>query len=352
MTLAQKIDISSSTIFRTVLIILGFWLLYILRDVVAILFGAFIVSSAIEPIARRLERRNIPRLVTVLSIYGIALLILGGIGGLIVEPLAHQIQALANAVPSAINAVNRLTPLVPEVDQAQLVSTIQNSLFRVGGSLANIGANVVQGTRTVISTIFTIVFVFVVALYLVLERDALHRLARLVTPTQHLSYVEQAITRAQYRVGRWALGQLVLGTVIGTGVGVGLQLLGVPYALLLGLLAGFMELIPIAGAVIAGVPGVIIALTESWWLGVATLGLYVLVGQLENHLLVPNVMRRAVGLRPIVIIIAILIGGRLAGIVGIILAVPVATMLSVIAADIFPRTPAVKEEAVATPPQQ
>ena len=208
-------------------------------------------------------------------------------------------------------------------------------LSRFGNDIANVGVGVFQSTRTFIAGFVSFLFVFVLAFYLVLERDALKKFARVVTPSAHVSYVEQVIGRAQRRVGRWLLGQLALGIIVGSIVGVGLWAFGVPYALLLGILAGLMEFIPVLGPIIAAIPAVLVALTQSLTIGVAVLVFYVIVGQIESHVLIPNIMKRAVGLRPLVTIIAVLIGARTLGVIGILLAVPTAAVISIFISDIF-----------------
>jgi predicted PurR-regulated permease PerM len=330
----KKIDITSSTIFRVLLILIGFWFIYRIFDIVIMLFAAFIVASLVEPIARYLDRWKIPRALSVIVFYVLVLLILAGLITLIVEPVAIQSRQLATVVPSVINSLNELTPLIPRIEHAALINSLQSGLLNFGDNIANLSWNVFTGTRSVIAGFVSFLFVFVIALYLVVERDALKKMAKLLTPTEHYSYVARMIERAQKSVGRWVVGQIVLGLMVGLLVGVSMWLIGVPYALLLGILAGVLEIVPAIGPLIAATPGVLVALTQGWVMGLTAFVVYVIIGQVESHVLIPNVMRRAVGLPPLVTIIAVIIGARLLGVLGIILAVPAATIIAIFLSDI------------------
>ena len=233
-----------------------------------------------------------------------------------------------------INSLNDLTPLIPRIEQAALIDSIQSGLLNFGENIANLSWNVFTGTRSVITGFVSFLFVFVIALYLVVERDALKKLAKLLTPAEHYPYVARMIERAQKSVGRWVVGQIVLGLLVGSLVGVSMWMIGVPYALLLGILAGVLELVPAIGPLIAATPGVLVALTQGWVIGLTAFIVYVIIGQVESHVLIPNVMRRAVGLPPLVTIIAVILGARLLGVLGIILAVPAATIIAIFLSDI------------------
>jgi predicted PurR-regulated permease PerM len=323
---AQKIDISSSTIFRTLLILIGFWFLYLIWDVLLMLFAATVVASAIEPVANYLQRYKVPRALSVVIVYMAVLAVAGILLTLLIDPLTEQLRQLAQAIPT----------LLAYVDQSH-VESLQQTLSRLGQGLTAASVNIFQGAGTFVARFAMVLFVFVVAFYLVMERGALKKFFHLVVPAVHWPFAERVIDRAQGRIGRWVLAQLSLGVIVGTIVGVGLWLIGVEYALLLGLVAGVLELVPVIGPVIAAIPAVIVGLSQSLVTGVVVLGLYIAVQQLENNVLIPNIMRRAIGLHPLATIIAILLGARLLGVAGAILAVPAATLLNIVVSDIWRR---------------
>lgn len=335
MAMAQKIEVGSSTIFRSILIVLAFWFVFLVRDIVVMLFAAFILASAIEPVANFLKRYRLPRGISILLVYILAGFLLFGFGSLAAEPIAEQSYQLAQSLPNIINRLGDVLPVIPEVDQVQVVGQVQSFFNNFGRDLANVGFNIFEGTRTVFSRLFTVIFVVVLAYYLALEKDAVKKFANLITPTEHQAYVSGLITRAQKSVGRWILGLVTLGSIVGLLIGTGLWLLGVPYALLLGILAGLMEVMPVVGPIIAGTFGVSVALSQSPTIAAVALGLYVVVGLIESYVLIPNIMKRAVGLKPLVTIIAVMLGARLGGVVGILLAVPTATILRVFLSDLL-----------------
>jgi len=328
----NKIDISAGTIFRIILTLIGFWLLYVVFDVILMLFAAVIIASAIEPAANYAQKFKIPRALTVAVIYLLILLMLSGLITLMIDPLATQATQLAHAAPQLVNLVS---DFIPQLTTASVATTVQDTLVNFGDNLTNISLNIFQRTRSFFSGVFTIIFIFILAFYLAVEKDAIKKFFRLITPKQHLPYIERAVDRAQKSISRWVLAQLLLAVIMGLIVGLGLWIMGVPYALLLGLIAGIMEFIPVIGPIIAAVPAVFVGLSQSLVLGLVVLGFYIVLQQIENNLLVPNLMRRAVGLNPIVTIIAVLLGARLLGLVGVILAVPLAAIISIILSDIF-----------------
>lgn len=334
MRLRQKIDISSSTIFRVILILIGFWLVYLIWDVLLMLFAAGVVAAAIEPVADWGQRYRAPRAVSVAAVYAAVLLVLFGVVTLMIDPLSHQLRQLAQAIPGLVAWLDDALSAVGGVDQAN-VTSLQQGLSRVGDNLGSLTLNFYRGAGTFFSRAVMVVFVFVVAFYLVVEEGALKKFIRFVVPTDHWPFASRVIDRAQVGVGRWLLAQLTLGIIVGTMVGGGLWFLHVPYALLLGLLAGVLEFIPVLGPIIAAIPAVIIGLSQSLVSGAAVLVFYLVVQQVENNVLVPHIMRRAIGLHPLVTILAVLLGARLVGVAGAILAVPLASVASIILTDIL-----------------
>lgn|SRR3989344_4045386 len=328
-----KIEITPGTIFRVVLILIGGWFLYLIGDLLIMLFAAVVVASAIRPVADFLQPYRVPRAVAVLLVYGVALLVVAGVVTLMIPPLTEQTAQLLAALPQVLERLGGL-PAGAAFSGGELIRHAEEVLLRSGDSLTNFGANVFRRTQTFFSGLFTVLFVFVIALYLVIDREALKRPFRLVIPTAHLPYTERVIDRAQQKIGRWVVAQLSLGVIIAVVVTVGLWLMGIKYPLVLGLLAGVFELLPVLGPVLAAVPAVAVGFSQSWLLGIIVLGFYLLVQQAENNVLVPVVMRRVTGLNPLLTILAVLLGARLAGMVGVILAVPAAVVLSAFFSDL------------------
>lgn len=338
-----SVDITSGTIFRIILILVGFWFVYLILDILLMLFAAVVISAAVEPVANFLQRYRLPRTISVTLVYVLLLLFLGGTGALLIEPLTDQITQLAVASPHLVGDITNFLSFIPQLNEEAIANSLQQGLQQFGQNLANVSLNVVAQTRSIFSSIFTVLFVFILAFYLVVEKNALQKFARLITPRDHLPYIEQSIERAQRSIGRWVLAQLALGVIVGTIVGLVLWAVGIKYALVLGLLSGILEIVPVIGPIVAAVPGVVVGLSQSWLYGLVALVIYIVVQQLENHFLVPAIMRKAIGLNPLVTIIAILLGARLYGTAGVILSIPIATIVSIVFSDLF-SAPAIDDE--------
>ena len=335
MATVHKIDISSGTIFRILIAITVVWFLFLVRDVLVMLVASFVIASAIEPVARVLRPYHIPRALSAVIVYIFAFALIGLSVSLVIPAFVDQIGPLTQSIPQIVTELGAKFGItsVPAVND--VVPQLQQNASQIGQGIGNVSSNIFAGTRTVFSSIFSLLFVFIIAFYLVIEEDALKKLFRFIIPKEHVKYADKVIDRIQQRLGRWVIAQLTLGIIIGFVVGIGLWLMGVPYALSLGLLAGVLEIIPVIGPIIAGTIGVIIALSQSLFLGLGVLVFYVVVQQVENHALIPSLMRKATGLNPLVTIIAVLLGARLLGLVGVILSIPVATIISILAADLF-----------------
>ena len=148
-------------------------------------------------------------------------------------------------------------------------------------------------------------------------------------------YLFRLITRIQHKLGLWLKGQLILSLIIFGLVFIGLSIIGVEYALLLAFVAGVFEIIPFLGPTLAAIPAAFFGFTQSPVLGLLVIALYVLIQQLENHVIVPKVMSKSVGLNPLIVIVAFLVGAKIGGFIGVLLAVPVATAISVFLSDFF-----------------
>ncbi len=331
------LDISTGTAFRVIIILVGFWFVYLIFDVLLMLFAAVVVASAIRPVANWMEHYRVPRSLSVIMVYALVLLVISGALTLMVAPLTEQTTQLVRALPGILERFN-IGGLI-SVTEGKISSELiwQKFLGEGGGALTDVGANIVRRTRSVFSGAFAVFFVFFIALYLAVDRDSFKKPFRLVLPKEHLPYTEMIIDRAQKKIGQWVVAQIALALIIGVVVWLGLWIMGVPYSLVLGILAGVLEIIPILGPIIAAVPAVLIGLTQSLWLGVGLVVFYLLVQQTENNLLIPFLMKRATGLNPVVTILALLLGGRMAGIVGVILAVPAAVVISAFLADFVSR---------------
>ena len=172
------------------------------------------------------------------------------------------------------------------------------------------------------------VLVVVFSFYFAVQETGVDDFLRVVTPLRYQERVQNLWKRSQIKIGLWMQGQLALALIIGVLVYLGLTILGVPYALLLGLLAAVFELIPVFGPVLSAIPAAAIALTDGGvTLMFLVIGLFAVIQQFENHLIYPLVVTKVVGVPPLLVILALLVGAKLAGFLGIILSVPAAAVI-------------------------
>jgi len=326
MNQAQTINISTSTILRTIIILLALVFLYLIRDIVLVIFVAVVIAAAINSPVSWLQRNKVPRLLGVLFIYLLLFLLIGLIVTLIFPPLADQIKQLATHFPAIVEKVG--LSIQQWWQDYNLEHNLQTFLDRISDKLTQAASSVLSTTINLFGGLISAIVILVISFYLSVQERGAKRFLVSLMPSEHQAYLTGLIDRIEGKIGSWLRGQLVLMLIIGLLTFIGLYFLGIKYALVLALVAALFEIIPYVGPVLAALPAVILAFLQSPLLALLTIALYIVIQQLENYLLAPQVMRKAVGLSPVVIIIALLIGGKLAGILGIILAVPVAAAIA------------------------
>jgi predicted PurR-regulated permease PerM len=194
----------------------------------------------------------------------------------------------------------------------------------------------------ILTNIVTFISIAVLTFYLLLERDRLDQLFTQFTPGQR-SRVERVIRKIEDKLGAWLRGQIILSLIIAVLAYIALFALGVPYALPLAIVAGLFEVVPVIGPIISSVPAIFIAYLTSPVTALLTAIAFFVIQQAENHVVVPQVMKKAVGLNPLVVILAVAIGGKLLGIVGALLAVPIAVVIEIVSQDLLNPEDLIKE---------
>ena len=319
----EKIEISHRTIIFTILFLLSLWFIYKAFYVLILFFISFVLMTALNPLVNRIESWRLPRVVAILITYVLVISIVTFIIASVIPPLVEQTTILAR----------NLTLPWSELQLIQLdISNFNNQLESLSRNV--VGAlNIILGAASNLLAIFTI---GVMTFYLLMERKNLTSyLEVLFGDGQRKKRAEDFMNNIEAKLGGWVRGQLTLMFIIGVMAYIGLRFLGVSFALPLALLAGLMELIPNIGSTIAAIPAVIVAFTISPALALGVVFWYIVMQQVENNLIVPQVMKRTVGVHPLITITAMMIGFTLGGIGGIILAVPVFLLSQVIVHDLY-----------------
>jgi len=319
----KKIEISHKTIIFTFLFLILLWFLYYIRDLIGELFIALLLMAILNPIANRLSRYKIPRGVSVLVVYVLALGVVVTSLASIVPPLVEQTANFVNILPTYMENIGLSTSIGEQVFE-QTIS-----------QLGSVPVQLAKFTASLFSNVLGVITVLVFAFYLLIARDKLDDQLVFLFGEEKKKKVGKTIDILERKLGGWARGELVLMASVGTLTYLGLVLLGIPHALPLGILAGLLEIIPYIGPILAAIPVIIIGLSISPWMGMATAIFVFLVQQLENYLLVPKIMQKSVGVNPIVTLIALSIGFRIAGVAGVIISVPLLITIQVIMKQYF-----------------
>jgi predicted PurR-regulated permease PerM len=339
----KTIEINTSTIFKSILIVLGFAIFYYLRDVVLVVALAIIIASAVEPGTQWFLRKGVPRILAVLLIYFTAVMMLVVMFYFLFLPLLNQSATFLSTLPGYLGELQVWNPLQNN-ELLSSNSAIQgfSQTFSLSQIVEQINTTVSSFSEGFFSTasrvfggILSFLLVVVLSFYLSVESDGVSSFLRIVTPAKNERYVLNLWKRSQHKIGLWMQGQIVLAIIIAMLVFLGLTLLQVENALLLAVLAGMFEIIPLFGPILAAIPAVTLSLvTGGMASALLVVGLYIIIHQFENQLIYPLVVRKIVGVPPIVSILALIIGGKLAGFVGLLISVPVATMIMEFLSDV------------------
>ncbi|MDD4332775.1 MAG: AI-2E family transporter [Patescibacteria group bacterium] len=331
-----NINISSATIFKTIIIVLALYFLFLVRDIVAILFAALVLSSAIDPWVDWMQKKKIPRTLGIVFIYGAVLIFVGGIVYLAVPPIIRQLTDLAQNFPHYFEKViSAFSMFKNYAISHNLLDNLKAGINSLSSSLELTAGGVYSTVSGIFGNIFSFILVLVITFYMAAEENALKKIIWSIAPEHHQPYILKLVNRMQIKIGLWLRGQLILSLIIFVLAFSGLSILGVRYALVLALIAGIIEFIPYLGPFLAAIPAIFLALAQSPMLALFVLILFYVIHLVESNIIIPKLMQKFVGLNPIVIIIALLIGFKLAGVVGAVLSIPFTTVISVFLKDIF-----------------
>jgi predicted PurR-regulated permease PerM len=309
------------------------WAIWEVRDALLLIYISALIAIGLSPLVSELERKRflrqrVPRWAAILVIYLCTITVLVAIAAMVVPAVVGQARDLARELPRLLHQGQQWLIdhgiLTREISAREAV---QQTAPSAAQDTLGLVANAVFG---VIGGVFGLITALVLAFYLLVDSSSLILVFVRLFPREKRPQVNDACRRVTNKISAWLGGQLLLGGIIGSTAALGLFLLGVPFFWVLALIAGIGELIPIVGPILSAVPAVLVALSVSPTLALGVILFFVAQQQLENHLLVPKIMQRQVGISPVFIIIALLIGGSLLGIMGAILAIPTAAILQVL----------------------
>lgn len=310
-----RIEISYKTVIFTVGVLVGLWFLIQIRQILILVFLSIILLSALRKPVEWLNSHKIPRVLSVLIVYIFVIAAISFAIGIIVPPLVSETSDFISKTPQIVGTINDFLVIskIPVEDLSQAIA----------GQLQSIAGNFIAISTAIFSSIFLVLTIFVLTFYLLLEWKRFVRLVASPFSGKHEKKIINLVSKVENGLGQWLRGQLTLSIVVGVLSYIGLRILGIPYALPLALIAGIFEIVPIVGPIIAAIPAILVALTIAPVMALATAALFFIIQQLENNFIVPMVMSKVIGLQPPIVIIALLVGAKLAGIGGAFLAVPI-----------------------------
>jgi predicted PurR-regulated permease PerM len=307
------------------------------RSVLILVGLALFIAAGLDPLAGWLTRHRVPRWGAVLVIAGAGIGLIGGFLALAIPPLVGQATTLAHELPSYLHSLQNHNSGLGRLNERFHIQQRLISLLSGSGAKSLVGG-VLGAGQVVISAASSVVVVGVLVIYFLAAMPRiklfLYRLAPRSRRTRVILLGDEVVTK----VGGFLLGNILTSLIAGIGTFLWMIALGIPYPLLFGLFVALADLVPVIGSTIGGAVVTLVALTVSLPVALATLGFYVAYRLAEDYLLVPRVMGHTVQVSAVVSIVAVLVGGALMGIIGALVAIPVAAVLRLLIDEIvFPR---------------
>lgn len=346
-----NVSITGGTIFKAIVIGLLVWLLFTVKDLVLVVLMAIVVASAFEPFIAWLKKYGFRRLPSVIITYLIVALFSSGLLYFFIPSFIKDSANFLGAVPKYIDTISLWNPLQENLTTPKAVAVNISSGLNQGtkavedissatgfsikdfiNNLANTFSNTPEGVFQILSAIFggilSFILIIVLSFYLAVQENGIANFLKVIMPKKYEEYIVGLWKRAESKIGYWIQGQLLLGILVGVLVYLTLMIVGINNALFLAVIAASFEIIPLFGPILAAIPAIAVAFSEGGMTkALIVLGCYIIIHQFENNLFYPLVVKKIVGVPPIISILALIIGFKLAGFLGLILAVPLAATL-------------------------
>lgn len=346
-------DWSTMAVFKSAMVILGVivgtYLLYSIGNILVLFFIAFFIASALDPLIDALQGVRIPRAIGILLVYLVIFISVTMLIANLLPLVAAQLISIATLVNDFILGISTspvdslpfgsvikpyLNDLYNAVDFKVLAVQLQNSLQVISSQLLNLGGNLWSIILQISNGLMNFVLIIILVFFMTVDEMALEHFCISVFPRRHSEYISKRLETIKEKIGEWIRGQVIVSIVAAVISFVGLAIVGVNYSLTIAVITGLCMIIPVFGRVVACVIVLPIVLNQSPALALFLIIYYFLISQVENNIIVPILMNKAVGLSPILIIFALLVGFQFMGILGLVLAIPIATIIAVFARDI------------------
>jgi predicted PurR-regulated permease PerM len=318
---------------RAIFLVLGalalLWLLFHATHIVVVLFIAVLLATAVSSAANYLERFRVPRGLAILLTYLLVLGILAGVVGLLVPLIVSEVQLLRENLPEYQTQADAFLARLPQNNGQAL--RVDDVIGGLGGRLQEGAVELGRGVAEIGSAVVTILLIFVFAFFMAVDERIATRVVRRFFPPAMRDRAGTIMDKMGDGLGHWVRAQLLLAAFFGIAFGIGLAILRVPYALTLAVVGAVLEVIPyIGGFVTVALAVLVAATTGKLWLVGATVVWYLLVVNVEAHIVGPKMVGDVVGLHPLVVVVSLFVGEEVLGILGALLAVPIAVVLQIL----------------------
>jgi len=319
----QTLDISWSTILKVSFAIFCFYIIYLIKDILVLTFFAFVISVLFNPVIDFLRNRGLPRVLAAVFVYVGILGIVSLLFYSLFPIIFLEIKQLSQFFPQYFE---KLAPPLRELGLEAFES--MESFFEVLGSfLQKASADIFSAVSAIFGGIGSAFFVISIAFFISLEEKGIERFLSLFTPSDHQDKVFEVWVKCQRKVSGWFGSRILSGVFVTILSFITFKLFNVQYAFILSFLAGVLEIIPILGPILTGLVAFILVSLDSLLKAFFVLGAFILIQQIEGNILTPILGKKFVGISPALVLISLAIGGRLLGILGAVLSIPIAGIL-------------------------
>lgn len=331
----NKIIVSPYSIIIFLTLILLILFVFQIMDVILLLFASFVIASALFPTVDWLSKR-LPRGLVVILVFIVGLIVLLTILIPFITVIISQTQEFLKKFPTYWQA---LAGFLDDIEILAINSGVIPDYSQIIGNVTKLGQEILSKsigfTINLFSGLAAALTLAVIVLFMLLDKKELKEGYINLFPPKLRKRADQITETISKKVGGYVRGQLLLMFTVGLLTAVGLRIVGVEFALLLGIVAGIFEIIPIVGPVIASVPGILVGLAQDPILGLWAALVYIIVQRIENHFLTPLILGKFLEMHPLIIIIAILIAAKTLGVFGVILSPPIAAVVYVIVQELY-----------------
>jgi predicted PurR-regulated permease PerM len=347
----SALSIAKSTAAILMVLLLAYFILNI-SNILILFFIAFFIAAALDPLIDTLQRLRLPRVLGLGLVYIVSFVLIALMIASLLPIIAEQLVGIARMTNDVIVGIStpgqgnypfaeQIRPLVDElykaVDVKALAMQLQNSLQLVSTQIVSLGGNLWSVLMFITNGLMNLLLIAILVFFMTVDEKAVENFCITVFPNKYSEYISERMQMVKIKIGHWIRGQFLVCLISGAATFVGLALMGIEYSVILSVIAGVMMVIPVFGRVFAWLIALPIVLSQSPILALYMTIFYLAISQIENNIMVPLLMNKAVGLSPILIIFALLVGGQFLGLLGLVLAIPMATIIAIFLKDLGKR---------------